>query len=132
MLINLLFIMEQLCTTQGKSSKLICISLARKPNLALSRPKTHSITILADDSLWPKNCSSLSWSLFANSFITFWPQRVCLVSKQTNWDKAFALKNNFSTSGNCTMVQHCVKRWIWKIRASWTLPSHLITMSKKQ
>ena len=47
----------------------ISMSLLRQPKRPFNLPKAHSLTILADDSLKPKNCSSWPFPPLANSFI---------------------------------------------------------------
>ena len=53
-----------------KSLKLMSISLFKQPNLALSLPNVHSITILAEDNRKPWNCSDWFFPPFANSLLT--------------------------------------------------------------
>ena len=45
------------------------MSLRKQPNLPFRRPNAHSMTIRADESLNPKNCSFSLDPPFTNSFV---------------------------------------------------------------
>ena len=111
---------------------LISISPSKQPNLPFRRSNAHSMTIRADESLNPKNCCFLLDPPFKNSFIRKDNNGYTMSPKIHTGTGSSPSTKILEQLGIYSFMRLSPNPELEKILASFTLPGHFITTSKKQ